>query len=125
MAASKVFLIRLLSLTVIISILLVAWNYFTPAPWQIHYVFIIPIYFFSITLLLHSQLLKAAEKDAKNFVYSFMGSTALRMFITLIALIIFIFIDRANAMNFAVAFLFSYFVYLIFEVVELQRFFKK
>lgn len=120
----KPFLLKLSGLTLIVGALLFLWNFYTPETHTINNAYIIPLYFFVLTTLLHIRLIKAAGKEPKNFVYAFMGSTALRMFITLIALIVYIFIDRPGAMNFAVAFLFCYFIYLIFEVVELQRSFK-
>ncbi len=121
----KSFLLKLLLFTAILWGLLIIWNFYTPESFKIHHAYIIPLHFFIITSILHIRLVKSSQKEPKNFVYSFMGSTALRMFITLIALVIYILIDKANAMNFAVAFLFGYFVYLIFEVVELQKLFRK
>lgn len=118
------FVVKLLGLSSINLALLLVWNSRADISSQIAYFYLIPVYFFVLTLLLHFRLLKAAEKAPQKFVYIFMASTTIRILITIICFVIYISVIKSATKNFSIAYILSYFVYLFFEVIELQKLFR-
>jgi hypothetical protein len=119
------FVLKLSVFSIAVTAILYSYNVLVPTNAQVNNAFIIPLYFFVLTAVLHTRLVGISKNEPKRFVNAFIGSTALRMLLTLLALIAYIVIDKPGAMNFAIALLLSYFIYVVFEVVELQKFFRK
>lgn len=73
-------------------------------------------FFAIVTGLVHLFLLRAAQKDPKAFIKGFMASSAIKIFIYLGFLVIFVLFMRENAVVFIAEFAIFYFVFTIFEV---------
>jgi hypothetical protein len=102
-----------------------AWNHFMPAGYQSPHAYFIVIYFALLTWIIRGMGLRIHERSPKDFVRFFMGSTALRLFLHLIVILIYGLANRAGAVHFIMAFLAIYFVFLIFEVATLNRSLRK
>lgn len=122
---SASFIYKLGLLSFIIALLLLAWNYAMPEKYSLREGFYAIIYFFVSTTLFHRLTIKANEKSSQHFVRTFIGTTAIRMFMGLVAILVYALLFRENAMSFALLFLLLYFIYLIFEVVLLLKFLRK
>ncbi len=107
--------------SVLLLVLAIAWNQFMPPNLASPAMPIIVIYFFISTVIVHRILIKTNTESPKNFIRTYMGTTALRLFLNLMVIIIYILVDRSRAMAFALAFLVFYFIYLIFEIISLQK----
>ena len=116
------FIAKLSFLSAFITLLLFCWNYFVPEKYSLKQGFYAVLYFFISTALFHRMTLKANEKSPQHFVRTFIGTTAIRMFLGLIIIVIYALLYKATAMGFALLFLLLYFIYLIFEVLLLLTF---
>lgn len=110
---------------VLFSAIIAAVSYFV-------YFYFIPIYYLQIfpfvllffmisTVAVHAVLMKSLEKRPLLFVNTFMLSTIVKLFVYLIFLVIYLAIDRANALIFTIYFLSLYFLYTGFEVVVILK----
>ncbi len=81
-------------------------------------------YFFGITLMVHVLTKRSLDSsEPRNFVYAFMGSLGLKMFISLVYLASYLLIFRGSEglLEFAVMFLFLYLCYSVYEVFVLVK----
>ncbi len=115
--------------TIIFSFILIViallWNVLVPLNLRCPASPYIVIYFFIATIITHHLLIKTSKQSPQNFVRTYMGTTAFRLFLNLIIIIIYMLVDRNGAMAFALSFLVYYFLYLIFEIISLQKELKK
>lgn len=111
--------------TLIFSLVLLCgtfvWNYLVPEDNATVLSYFMILYFALSTLVVHRFLMKINERSAKDFVRAYMGSTALRLFVNLMVIVVGIVVDKANGFLFSLTFLFYYFCFLIFEVICLQK----
>jgi len=82
--------------------------------------------FFAIVFFLnHLYLLNAENKKADVFIRRFMGTTALRLFLFLIIMLVYAVTHKALATLFIWHVLIFYFAFTVFEIVSLYRHFQK
>ncbi len=115
----KKYIIRLLIFTVILS--LIVFGLFSSVLEQF-YLPIIPylIAFFAfISILIHYLLLKASNFRIAKFSTFFMGSTSVKLFLYIIFLVIYVLVDKSNAVAFLLIFFALYFLFTIFETFSL------
>lgn len=78
------------------------------------------VYFFGITLISHKIMEKGtASKDAIDSYNATMGATAIRLFLSLIVVITYIYVFKQNKFNFAFTFFILYFLFTAFEIKTL------
>ncbi len=83
-----------------------------------------PLLLFVITLVVHRYLIIASKADNKKFTYKFIGATGLKMFIYLVLIVIYLLLDRENAVPFLIYFLILYVLYSFFEVFAVLKYLK-
>lgn len=105
----------------VLLILITCWNYFLSGNLSSPHAGIIVIYFFFLTAVIHQFLIKANTQSPQNFVRSYLTFTALKLLLNLMVIIIYILINRNGAMAFILSFLILYFIFLVFEVITLQK----
>jgi L-asparagine transporter-like permease len=82
----------------------------------------IVIFFFFITLFsLYIVLRNTHQVSGKKFVASYMVSRFVKMFSVFLFLVLYMFFNKEDRLDFAGAFLFIYFSYSIFEIVALKK----
>jgi cytochrome c oxidase assembly factor CtaG len=82
----------------------------------------IVIFFFFITLLTLYIVLRSPFKTAgRKFIAGYMLSRIVKMFSTLIFLVLYLIFNEADRWNFTGAFLVIYFAYSIFEIFALKK----
>lgn len=101
------------------------WNEFSPERFRAELSWGIWLFFIITTILIHSILTNAANKNPKKFILAFMLTTAVKLFGFLILILIYALIRREAALGFTLLFLTMYLFYSGFEVVTLLKFFKK
>ncbi len=115
--------------SIVFSILLIlislAWNHFVPEKLTSPAMPFIVVYFFISTVFTHQFLIKVNKQSAQGFVRAYLGTTTFRIFLNLIVIIAYMLIDRTGAMAFSLSFLAFYFLFLIFEIISLQKDLKK
>ena len=119
----KVFLIRLIVFSGLIGILDFCWNWFVPAYPIPHAWAIISLYFI-ITAAFHYIITKNKDARPQVIVRYYMSGTVLRLFLYILILLLYRFIEKPTLIPFAVAFVIHYFLFTAFEVLALTKQFK-
>lgn len=121
----KQFIIRLLVVTVIITLIgVLAFSLFLTE----YYLPILPfllLFFFVITISIHAYQLALVKKDIGKFARSNMLITFLKLIIYSTIAVVYIAIDSENALVFVICLMALYLIYTFFEVSEITRSSKK
>ena len=116
------FLIKLLLLTAACIAIYYSALSLLPSEWVYENFYWLPCFIAAVTLFLHAGLMKRVH-DSKNFIRYYMGATGAKLFIYLITILIFAFINKTEAIAFSLAFFFFYLCFTIFEVSEAMQHF--
>lgn len=123
--SQRKFIITLLSISLIITVLgyglflfLIPQYYFPHFP-------VIPAFLLLVTIMVHVYLIKSSENNPRKFTSKYLGAMGLKMFIYMIFLVIFLFIDTAHAVPFLVSFLVTYAAFTLYEVISILNYLKK
>jgi len=82
----------------------------------------IVLFFFVITLFTMYIVLRSEDgQDGKKFVSAYMISRTVKILSCLFFLLLYMFLNREDALRFAIAFMVIYFLYAIFEIVILKK----
>ena len=82
----------------------------------------IVLFFFAITLFTMYIVLRSDDgSDSRKFVSSYMISRTVKLLSCLLFLLLYMFLNREDALRFAIAFMVIYFLYAVFEVVLLKQ----
>jgi len=117
----KNFIIKLFVFSILIAAIDFCWIRFMPIVNHIPHVWFLLAFFVAVTFLFHLLTLNAAKGRPQNFIRYYMGSTALRMFIYILVILVYRFIDKPTVIPFALGFMAHYFAFTIFEVTVLLR----
>ncbi len=117
----KHFIIKLTGITVAIAAIsaFVFVNYLPE-----YYLPIFPfllLFFYVFTTLVHRYLLKQSKANPKLFIQSTMVLTVVRLLLYSIIAIIYILVDKENAIPFAVGLMILYLIFTFFEVCEVCK----
>jgi hypothetical protein len=115
------FLKKLVIYTIIISILVIISMYALPDNCISPTLPYLLLFFFSFTLISHYLQIKSVEKSFSKFTSNYMLVTTLKLFTLLIVLLLYVFLNRNDAIPFIISFFIFYILYSIFEVIELQN----
>ena len=85
---------------------------------------LVVLYFGVITAVQHLLVTRAAHKDPRVFVKTFLGSTVAMLLLHLVVMAVYMFSCAATARLFIIAFALCYVAYLVFETVALVRYVK-
>ena len=82
----------------------------------------IVLFFFAITLFTMYIVLRSdGGTDSRKFVSSYMISRTVKLLSCLLFLLLYMFLNREDALRFAIAFMVIYFLYAVFEVFLLKQ----
>ena len=113
------FLVLVFSVIVAGLALLFQWlapQYATPAlPFIVLFFFVIPL--FTLYIVLRSD----EGNEGKRFVSAYMLSRTIKILSCLLFLILYIFLNREDAIKFGIAFIVIYFLFAIFEIFVLKK----
>ncbi|RZT97458.1 hypothetical protein EV201_2128 [Ancylomarina subtilis] len=108
-------------LSIILLILTLGLFYKVLNPWFNPIFPFIIFYFFIFNLVQHSALLKTKEKSPMAFNTSFMAWFAVKLFLNLTIIIVFVLLNRSEALSFILYFATCYIFYTVFEVTSLVK----
>jgi len=83
------------------------------------------IFVYLTTLIIHIIIVQANKKRQQVFTNRFMVATTLKLFLYVIVLATFLFLQKETAVPFSISFIALYFVFTTFEVIEVLKFIKK
>ena len=119
------FLIRISIFTVIIAAVSVAVFYYIFPQYFSTYFLLAILFFFVVTVVFHSITLKASKLRIAQFSNYFMLSSTAKLFIYIILLTIYIFLNKGHAIPFVMFFLILYVFFTFFEVISTSQHLKK
>ena len=79
---------------------------------------------FFITVLFHRYLIRSVGGSNRKFPAKFLGATGIKMGLYMILIIIYVILDRENAVPFLLVFMIVYLIFTIFEVVSILDYLK-
>jgi len=79
------------------------------------------IFFTAATLLSFLFLQKRMKASPTGFVTAFMANSIIRLLLYLVIIVVYALLNRADAVNFIIAFFVYYLIFTIFEVVYILR----
>jgi len=80
--------------------------------------------FIIITAVIHIMLIKIKKNEMAKFARYFMLALTIKIFVFLIFLVSYVFLDKENAVSFLITFLVLFIVFLFYEVIVLNISFK-
>ena len=83
---------------------------------------VVPFFLFAVTLIIHVYLVRASKGNVRKFTSRYLGAMALKIFIYIIFMLIFLFLATEHAIPFLISFLVCYAAYTLFEIVALLKF---
>jgi len=86
---------------------------------------VIILFFLAFTVLMHRYLLKSTEGRPQKFIFSFMMITTIKILLYLGVILIYILINRPDAVAFIAAFFLNYFLFTGFEISSVVKFLEK
>ena len=90
-------------------------------PW-FNYIFpFVILYFFLFNSIQHFKLLKLSKGDPRIFHTNYMVWFGIKLFLNLSFVIIYVLLNKAQALSFVLFFAFCYVVYTTFEVITLSK----
>jgi len=117
----KQFIIKLFLFSFFISIIDFVWVKFLGETYPVPNIWSILTFFVLITLSFHVVTMNATKGKPQNFIRFYMGSTALRMALCVVVVLVYRFVDKPTVIPFSLAFLAHYFLFTIFEVTTLLK----
>jgi len=115
----KSFIIRTLSLSLIIAALaFIIFYYLIPQFYLPIFPFLL-LFFVVVTIGIHSFLTKAGKKRIRQFSTFYMGSVTAKLFIYLIFIIVYVLTNKENAIPFIIMFFILYLLFTFFETYSL------
>ncbi|MBQ0016409.1 MAG: hypothetical protein KBT04_05445 [Bacteroidales bacterium] len=115
------FAIIILTFALVLISFILLWCH---SPWYIAIMPAIPLYFGIITGSQHFSVVRAAHKDPRTFIKTFLGLTVGTLLIHLFAMAIYMFTHLLQARAFIMGFAVCYIAYLAFETIALVHFVK-
>jgi len=79
---------------------------------------------FLVTVLFHRYLIRSTGESNRKFPAKFLGATGIKMGLYMILIIIYVVLDRENAVPFLLVFMIIYIIFTVFEVVSVLNYLK-
>lgn len=79
------------------------------------------LYFFLFNSIQHFRLLKLSKGDPRVFHTNYMAWFGIKLFLNLSFVIVYVLLNKAQALSFVLFFAFCYLVYTTFEVIALSK----
>jgi len=113
------FSLRLLIISLALALITFGLTYVVPLQ------FISPVwpfiigFFFALTLLVHRFLLKKSDINPGKFINAFMLSTTVKLLLYLTIIMVYVLLNRDDAIGFILTFFVYYLVYTIYEIISI------
>jgi F0F1-type ATP synthase assembly protein I len=112
----RLFTKQILVFSLIVAFLEFLLYYFLDSQWFSSSWPFVLAFFLAFTILMHRQLVKSAIGNAKKFITSFLLMTTIKILLYLAIIVIYVLINRDDALGFIVVFFVNYLFYTIFEL---------
>jgi len=119
------FLYKLAILTIIVILIAVLTFKFL---FEKYYLGIFPfvlLFFVATTIIVHYRLVRANRYGPGKFTRAFLTYTGVKMLLNLIFILVYVLVDKVNAIPFVVGFLILYIIFTVFEIVTILKHLRK
>jgi len=123
--AFNIFLKKIVIFTIIIAVLEFVLSTQLPTHFVSNSWPVIILFFLAFTVLMHRYLLKSTEGRPQKFIFSFMMITTIKILLYLGIILIYVLINRPDAVAFIGAFFLNYFLFTGFEISSVVKFLEK
>jgi len=117
----KSFMIRLIALTAFTEVIALGWWFAMPKQWVSPVLPVLPIFFMSVTFLIHKGFVGAINLRPQQFVTRFMLITTIKLLSFLALLLVYALIFKEDAMQFLLSFFVLYLIFSAFEVIAVMN----
>lgn len=114
----------LIILTITVLIIAVALRFALPERFYSPALPYLVIFIFATQFILLKIIVETAKKKFKNFVNRFMVANFLKLFLYLVVILVYAYLNNSDILPFSVSFLALYVIYTIFEITILIKTFK-
>ena len=115
MESSRSFTIKLVYITLLTEVLSFAFWFFMPKEFVTPTIFVLPLFFMGLTLVIHGFLSKVFEQRFQNFLNRYLIVTTLKLLGLLGIMGIYVFTHPEDAIPFAVTLFINYLIFTLFE----------
>lgn len=116
-----IFLKKITAFTVIVAVLLYAASTQLEAKWVSSSWPFVVMFFFSFTIIMHRYLLKSTQGNPKKFVFSFLMITTVKILLYLGVILVYVVLNREDAVAFIMVFFVNYFLFTGFELTTVMK----
>jgi len=120
-----IFLKKISLFTIIIALLQYVGSTQLEAKWVSEAWPFVILFFLSFTIIMHRYLLKSTQGNPKKFVYSFLMITTVKILLYLGVILVYVLLNRADAVAFIIVFFVNYFLFTSFELTTVMKLIKK
>jgi len=110
------FLKSLIVFTALLSLIAGILSFTLPEKYFAQQVWMILVYFLLISAVFQLILVRSGKDDGKKFVRAFMAGTTIKLFIHVIVILVFAFMNREKAIPIIISFFCCYLLFTVFEV---------
>jgi hypothetical protein len=121
MDSKKSFTIKLLYITAITELLSLGWWFFMPEEWVTDTIFVLPLFFLGLTMVIHEFLTKSYKSRFQNFLHRFMLVTTIKLLGLLAIITVYIFVYSHDAIAFVLTLFVNYLIFTFFEASALIK----
>ncbi len=116
------YIVKLTLFACLVLLLIICWNHYLPNTYTSTHAYFILVFFFLFSYFSHLLLNKSLLAENKNeFTYRYMAASGIKLFLSLIVIVIYAFTRKTGVIPFALLFIFQYFLFTGFEVSLLLK----
>ncbi len=116
------YLVKLLIFSVVVVLAVYVWNANAAPEYGSNNAYFITGFFFLFSWFNHRFLTGALKSNNKNeFTYRFLGSTGIKLFLSLMIILLMAFLHKQTIVPFAIMLMIHYFLFTAFEIIHLLK----
>ena len=123
--AFNTFLKKITIYTVVLAVLQYVLSTQIPAAYVSSAWPVVILFFFAFTVLMHRFLLKSTEGRPQKFIFSFMMITTIKILLYLGIILVYVLVNKPDAVAFIGVFFLNYFLFTGFEISSVMKFLEK
>ena len=123
--AFNTFLKKITIYTVVLAVLQYVLTTQIPAAYVSNAWPVVILFFFAFTVLMHRFLLKSTEGRPQKFIFSFMMITTIKILLYLGIILVYVLVNKPDAVAFIGVFFLNYFLFTGFEISSVMKFLEK
>ncbi len=121
MKSKNSFLIRLIYITLLTELISFGWWFFMPPAWVTPTIFVLPLFFLGLTLIIHDFITKGLKGRFQNFLNRYLVVVTVKLLFLLTIITIYIFKFPEDGIAFVLTLFANYVIFSVFEASVLVK----